>query len=87
MKTVNISQVDTLFANGNYPIEFLIYYRNRLKSKRIRRSLKKLSSTFWPVFGEYSKGLISSCKYRSENHFDEIILQKEFDPRAPADEI
>jgi len=25
MNKVNISQVDALFSNGNYPIEFLLY--------------------------------------------------------------
>jgi len=87
MKRINISQVDTIFANGNYPIEFLIYYKNRLKSKNIRKALKKLSSTFWPVFGEYADGIISSCKYKTENYFEEIILGQEFDPKTPIEEI
>jgi len=87
MKRINISQVDTIFANGNYPIEFLIYYKNRLKSKNIRKALKKISSTFWPVFGEYADGVISSRKYKTDNHFEEIILEQEFNPKAPAEEI
>jgi transferase family protein len=84
---INISQVDTLFANGNYPIEFLIYYKNKLNSKKIQKALKKLSSTFWPVFGEYSNGVISSCKYKVNNYFDEIESEKEFKPFDPAEDI
>lgn len=87
MQKIDVSQADTLFANGNYPIEFLIYYKNRLKSKNVRNALKKLSSSFWPVFGEYSNGVISSCKYNENNHFDEIESEKEFNPSAPAEKI
>jgi hypothetical protein len=87
MKKINITQVDTLFANGNYPIEFLIYYKNRLKSKNIRSALKKLSSSFWPAFGEYNAGVIKFNKFRENEHFDEIVIDREFNPKDSAASI
>ena len=87
MKKLNISQVDTLFANGNYPIEFLIYYKNGFNSKNIRKALKKLSSTFWPVFGKYNQGIIQFEKYSENDHFDEITVEREFNPKDSAESI
>ena len=43
MNKTNISQVDTLFVNGNYPNEFLLYFAYTIDSKIITNSLKKLS--------------------------------------------
>lgn len=84
MKKINISQVDTIFANGSYPIEFLIYYKNRLKSKNIRSALKKLSSNFWPIFGEYQAGVIQFDKYIESKYFEEAVVDQVFDPdQAP----
>ena len=79
MRKVNISQVDTLFANGNYPIEFLFHYKNRFKTKRIRSALTKLSSDFWPLFGEYKSGIIYFDNYSENECFDEEVVDQEFD--------
>ena len=87
MKKINISQVDTIFANGIYPIEFLIYYKNRFNTKKIRAALKKLSSSFWPVFGEYNKGIISFDTYSEEDCFDEITIDRTFDVEESAEDI
>ena len=53
MKEVGISQVDAIFSSGIYPIEFLFYYSERFETKWLRRSLRQLSSDFWPVFGVF----------------------------------
>jgi len=79
MKRVNISQVDALFSAGLYPIEFLFYYREGLDTKRIRTSLKKLSSIFWPVFGQYRDGVIQFERYREEYCYDEETADRNFD--------
>ena len=80
MKKINISQVDTIFANGGYPIEFLLYYKNGLKTEKIRSALNKLSSYFWPMFGEYDAGIIHFDKYFEKECFDEDVINQEFDP-------
>jgi hypothetical protein len=87
MKKLNISQVDAVFANGSYPIKFLLFYKNRIGSKNIRTAMKKLSVPFWPLFGEYRDGIIQFDRYSEKNHFDEIRSAEEFDPRAPAGDI
>jgi len=79
MKKLNISQVDTIFSNGSYPIEFLLYYRNRLRSKHIKSALIMLSSAFWPMFGEYRAGNIQFRKFTVNDCFDEEILNEDFD--------
>jgi len=78
MKKLNISQVDTIFANGSYPIELLLYYKSSLKTKKIRSALKKLSSAFWPMFGEYDTGIIQFNKYSEQECFDEEVIEQEF---------
>jgi len=78
MKKVNISQVDALFSNMSYPIEFLFYFKEGFNTKNIRAALKKLSSIFWPMFGEYDNGLISFDKYSEEDCFDEEVVNQEF---------
>ncbi|UCE08408.1 MAG: hypothetical protein JSW07_10465, partial [bacterium] len=79
MKKLNISQVDTIFANGSYPIEFLLYYKDKLKTKKIRSALTKLASAFWPIFGEYDAGIIYFDKYSEQECFDEDVIEQEFD--------
>ncbi len=78
MKEIKISQVDALFSNGSYPIEFLFYYKDNFDAKRIRKALKALSNIFWPVFGEYKDGVIFFKKYCEEDHYDEVSLGEEF---------
>lgn len=78
MKKANISQVDALFSNGSYPIEFLFYFQKGFETKQIRAALKKLSSIFWPVFGEYIDGIIFFEKYSEQEFYDEEVVNKEF---------
>jgi len=78
MKQVNISQVDALFANGIYPIEFLFHFKQGIDTKKIRNALKKLSSIFWPLFGEYRDGVISFEKYVEDECYDEEAVGQEF---------
>jgi len=82
MKKLNISQVDTIFANGSYPIEFLLYYKDKLKTNSIRSALKKLATAFWPMFGEYHEGVIHFDKYVEPDCFDEEVTEQEFDREA-----
>ncbi len=78
MKEVHISQVDVLFSNGIYPIEFLFYYKEGFKTEKLRRTLRGLSSIFWPMFGEYKDGLIVFDKYHEEDFYDEEVVHQEF---------
>lgn len=78
MKKINISQVDSLFANGIYSIEFLFYFKEGLNTKKIRNALKKLSSVFWPMFGEYKDGFISYKNYVESNCYEEKVVNQEF---------
>jgi NRPS condensation-like uncharacterized protein len=77
MKEVRISQVDVLFSNGIYPIEFLFYYKEGFKTEKLRRVLRGLSSFFWPMFGEYKDGLIVFDGYREEDCYDEEVVHQE----------
>jgi len=86
-KRINISQVDTIFANGSYSIEFLIYYKNRLKTKNIQSALKILSTTFWPMFGEYHADVIQFDRYSEGEHLDEISIDKNFDTNDSAEAV
>ena len=79
MKILNISQVDSVFADGSYPIELLFFYKLKLKTERIRRALKKLSTTFWPLFGEYQAGQIRFNRYNENEYYDEMVLNEQFD--------
>jgi len=79
MKEVRISQVDALFSNGSYPIEFLFYYREGFKTGKMRSALRELSSIFWPMFGEYRDGLIFFDEYREEDCYAEEAVEQELD--------
>ncbi len=85
MKTIRISQVDALFANGRYSIEFLFYYRNGVPTAPLKKALRALAPTFWPLFGEYKDGVISFDGYREENAFDEGAVDSELDVTAIQD--
>jgi NRPS condensation-like uncharacterized protein len=78
MKKLNISPIDAIFSNGCYPIEFMLYYQNKIKTGRIRSALKNLSSNFWPMFGEYDNGIIYFEKYMESRCFEEQIVEEEF---------
>lgn len=68
-----------MFSSGLYPIEFLFYFKEAFDTKRLRSALKKLSSAFWPVFGEYENGRIVYDKYREENFYAEEAVDRELD--------
>ncbi len=78
MKEINISQVDALFSNEYYQIEFLFYFKEEPNTKKIRNALKKLSAIFWPMFGEYGNGIISFKKYVEDEYYDEDVVDQEF---------
>jgi hypothetical protein len=81
MKRINISQVDTVFSSGSYPIEFLFYFARPISTKRLRSGLRRLSPLFWPAFGEYRDGRIMFSRYREEDFFDEETVDREFNIR------
>ncbi len=74
MDQIHISQVDTLFVNGSYPIELLLYFDYKINTRAIRQALKILSSSFWPLFGEYRDGRIVQAKYSENKFFRETDL-------------
>ncbi len=78
MNKVHISQVDALLSNGSYPIEFLLYYKTGFNPEKIRSALRRLSSVFWPMFGEYKDGIISFEKYVEEECYDEDVVNNRF---------
>jgi len=78
MKKVNISQVDALLVNKRYSIEFLLYFTKGPGTKKIRNALKKLSSVFWPMFGEYRDGIISFEKYVEDDFYNEKVISQNF---------
>ena len=71
--------MDTIFANGSYPIEFLLYYKNKLNTAKIRSALKKLSYDFWPIFGQYESGMIHFDEYVESDCFNEEIRNEDFE--------
>jgi hypothetical protein len=88
MNKVDISQVDALFSNGIYPIEFLLYYKRGLNTKKIRSALRKLSSDFWPLFGEFKDGVISFEKYNEADCYEEEAVAQEFVlPESDKDQV
>lgn len=78
MKRIRISQVDVMFINGSYPIEFLLFYKNALPTQDLRSTLKKSSSAFWQVFGRYDDGVIQFDKYREEDCYHEDTIDSDF---------
>lgn len=87
MKKLNISQVCTFFANGSYPIEFLLYFPNRINTKKLRQALKIIAKDFWSAFGVYSNGVISEQKYIEAEVYDESDIQEDFDPSVAQEEL
>jgi hypothetical protein len=80
-RDTRISEVDAVFASGNYPIEFLFFYDRPFNTKRLRRGLRRLSPLFWPAFGEYQDGRIVFDGYREAECYDEETIDREFDLR------
>jgi Transferase family len=87
MMSIPISQVDTVFSNGSYPIEFLFYYPRPFSTKRLRGALRKLSSLFWPAFGEYREGRILFDRYAEADCFEEETVDRELDLREIGESI
>jgi NRPS condensation-like uncharacterized protein len=81
MRKIKISQVDAIFVDGSYPIEFLFFYKSRLEAKKIRTALGRLSSDFWPIFGEYDSGMICFDSYSEIDCFDEEVSDQKFDEK------
>jgi hypothetical protein len=79
MKKIPISQVDALFADGSYPIEFLFIYNEAFPTKKLRNALRILSSPFYPLFSTYRGGEILFEKYEEENHFMEESRDRDLD--------
>jgi len=78
-KEIQISQVDALFSNGSYPIEFFFYYEQAFDTKKLRSALQKLSSVFCPAFGEYRDGAIVFDRYREAECFEEEAVDRKLD--------
>ncbi|MBE0617034.1 MAG: hypothetical protein IH608_03785 [Proteobacteria bacterium] len=83
MKRLNISQVDALFSNGAYPIEFLLFYENGVDTEAVRRAFRELSAPFWPLFGQYDRGQIVFEGYREDACFDAEVRAEAFDAGKP----
>jgi hypothetical protein len=79
MKEVHISQVDAIFSNGRYPIEFLFYYKEVFSIKKLRRAMRALSPGFWPMFGQFKDGRIVYDAFREEEIFDDVAVSEAFD--------
>jgi hypothetical protein len=82
MKILNISQVDSVFANGIYPIEMAFFYKRKLPTAKIRAALKKLSADFWPLFGEYRSGQIHFNRYQEK----ECVTAETFNQKIDTEE-
>ena len=80
MKKIHISQIDTLFSNGSYPIEFLLFYKNFPESKLIRESISGLAEVFWPVFGKFNSGSIYFENYDEDSRIIENQTREDFNP-------
>ena len=78
MKQLHISQVDTIFANGSYTIEFMLYYKNKINTQKIKSALRKLSTDFWPIFGKYESGIIHFDTYVEGDCFEEEVINEDF---------
>jgi len=78
-RRLQISQIDTLFADGSYPIEFLLFFDRAFDVDRLRPALKRLRRTFWPVFGIYRDGVIADEGQRA----DEFLVVEQLDQELP----
>ena len=87
MKTIHISQVDSIFANGSYPIEFLFYFKHGLKIRALRCALEYLSTPFWPLFGTYMDDMIKEQTFNADIFLDEAVRDASFDPEIPKIEL
>ncbi|MFC1530496.1 acyltransferase [Gemmatimonadota bacterium] len=92
MKQLSISQTDVLFANGIYPIEFLLFYDRAydtydraFDTTRLREALRRLSSSWWPIFGVYEDGTIRAEQYDEAAVFLEESRDEVF--HIPASEM
>ena len=79
-RCLKISQIDAMFADGSYPIEFLLFFDRAFDTARLRSALGRLQRMFWPAFGTYRNGEIA-CEgpgeagwYREETVDEELPL-------------
>ncbi|MFC1499995.1 acyltransferase [Candidatus Zixiibacteriota bacterium] len=79
MRQLQISQVDVLFANGNHPIEFLLFFPHLFDTGQLRKTLRRLSSAWWPFFGIYEDGHIIYDGYKETDCFDEEVCDNDFE--------
>ena len=85
MDRIGISQVDALFVNGGYPIEFVFYFPGGVPTGKVRDALRRLSTTFWPLFGRYRDGAIVRSSRDGENdHLLETVRDRPFDSSMDA---
>jgi len=85
MHSISISQVDALFVNGGYPIEFVLYFPGGIPTRTLRTALRRLSNTFWPLFGRYRDGaILRSTRYVEDDYFLETVGDGEFDTTLDA---
>jgi hypothetical protein len=87
MRSIAISQMDTAFAGGSYPIKFLFYYNYTIPKKAVENILAAISDAFWPVFGQYADGMISEKPFRATNHVYASDLGFDFDAGEGIDAI
>ncbi len=78
MKKIPISQIDALFTNGSYPIEFLMFYQKSINIAKIKSAIEQLSAPFWPLFGEYRDGSIYAKTYSETDVITETSVDKNF---------
>jgi len=64
-----------------------LFYRHKIGTSAIRAALKKLSTAFWPLFGEHHTGQIQFDGYSEGDCFDEVICSHEYNPDAAAAEL
>jgi NRPS condensation-like uncharacterized protein len=79
MRSLNISQVDTVFANGSYPIELLFFYNYQIKTELVRKALSEVAKDFWPAFGKYDGGKIQFEHFRETDLIREIEIAQNYD--------
>lgn len=87
MKRLPVSQIDAVFANGSFPIEFFFFYPGKIETTKIRKALKTASGIFWPLFGIYQDGIIQEQQFNEEKYFTEKNINQPFDEKLSESDI
>ncbi|MCB0281333.1 MAG: hypothetical protein H6627_04135 [Calditrichae bacterium] len=87
IKNLHISQIDTHFANGTYPIEFFFFYPHKIETSTIRKALETASKIFWPAFGTYEQGIIHKQKFIEEKFIAEKTINEPFNQNQTENQI